>query len=68
MGKRRRLRLSINRAEAMALVVALSEYLYLQEEGHLSEVLDELELADADEPLSAAEAADLKARLESLLG
>jgi hypothetical protein len=68
MSKRRLIQLSINRAEAMALVVGLSEYLYLREEGDLSEVLDELELTDADEPLSAGEAADLLARLEAHLG
>ena len=67
MAKQRSFQVTISEADAFTLVVALSEYLYLREEGNFDELMEELGLEDEEGLLSALEAADLQARLEGLL-
>jgi hypothetical protein len=66
MREQRTLRLTLNKSEAIALIVALSEYIYLVEEGDLRGAMLEADLED-DPPLSDRDAGRLKVRLENLV-
>jgi hypothetical protein len=68
MAAEQRFKLTITREEASTLLIALSEYLYLAEEGDIGAVLEELDHDDEDdELLDAAGASALAARIEALL-
>lgn len=62
-----RLNVNLTRQEVIALTIALSEYVYLLEEGNLDEAIDEAEEASESPILTAPDAAELKARLEAML-
>jgi hypothetical protein len=63
----RRFRVILTEPEVLAVTAALSEYIYLVEEGALREMMAEMEADEHDNFLTAGEASDLKGRLESLL-
>jgi hypothetical protein len=67
MAKFQSLQVMLTKAEVAALIMAITEYIYLIEEGDVEELMEEMEVARTDAPLTADEACNLKAQLEALL-
>jgi hypothetical protein len=63
----RRFWVSLTEAEVVAMMVALSEYIYLLEEGDVTEAMEESDLSGSSALLTALEAHELKKRLAELL-
>jgi hypothetical protein len=61
------LTISLTASEVLVLTLALTEYLYLVEEGNLVEAIEERGTVETLPALGASEVAELQARLESLL-